>query len=199
MIWKIQRFIFLKLNNSHGFTSISGTNSFKYELLNYAKIKSIDERFNFLSEKVIPYQSKDDIFEILNKNHGSIKLSMALRGDLLQIIRNKRYRNLDELIRVKAWDQSFKTWLSTALIPDSIQLKRITFDTSSGNILESVAKGEAVHSVRSLSELKRRLGYGRRCYGFFHNSLPVEPLVFIHIALTDNIAKSLRLDTVLLF
>ena len=40
---------------------------------------------------------------------------------------------------------------------DILQLHRITFEHSSGNILEKVARGESVHRVRSLSELKRRL------------------------------------------
>lgn len=50
---------------------------------------------------------------------------------------------------------------------------------------------EAVHPVASLSELKARLGEGRRCFGFFHPCLPDEPLVFVHVALLPEVAGSM--------
>ncbi len=50
---------------------------------------------------------------------------------------------------------------------------------------------EAVHPVRSLSELKVRLGKGRRCFAFFHPCLPEEPLVFVHVALLPEVAGSM--------
>ena len=51
---------------------------------------------------------------------------------------------------------------------------------------------EAVHPVRSLSELKHRLGQGRRCFAFFHPCLPEEPLVFVHVALLPEVARSME-------
>lgn len=51
---------------------------------------------------------------------------------------------------------------------------------------------EAVHPVRSLSELKRRLGHGCRCFAFFHPCLPEEPLVFVHVALLPDVASSME-------
>lgn len=51
---------------------------------------------------------------------------------------------------------------------------------------------EAVHPVRSLSELKHRLGRGRRCFAFFHPCLPEEPLVFVHVALLPEVAGSME-------
>ena len=78
--------------------------------------------------------------------------------------------------------------IGISLCNEALQLRRITFEASSGSVLEKVARGEAVHSVRSLSVLKRRLHNGRRCYGLFHHSL-AEPLAFVHIALTANLAR----------
>ena len=78
----------------------------------------------------------------------------------------------------------------------SLRLRRVEFGTSSGDILDRVAKGESVHRVRTLRELKRRLHDGRRCVAFFHECLPEDPLVFIHVGLTNSIAPSLQaLDT----
>lgn len=51
---------------------------------------------------------------------------------------------------------------------------------------------EAVHPVRSLSELKHRLGRGRRCFAFFHPCLPGEPLVFVHVALLPEVTGSME-------
>jgi malonyl-CoA decarboxylase len=45
--------------------------------------------------------------------------------------------------------------------------------------------------VRSLAELKRRLHDGRRCFALFHFCLPEDPLVFVHVGLTSQLAHSL--------
>ena len=75
---------------------------------------------------------------------------------------------------------------------DSMTLQRITFEESSGLILERVAKGESVHRVRSIRELKRRLHDGKRCFALFHPAMKEDPLVFIHVALTSELSGSLR-------
>jgi malonyl-CoA decarboxylase len=102
----------------------------------------------------------------------------------------------ETLTHVKLLDKAIQEWLTQALSLDCIKHERITFDYSSGLTLEKVARGESVHRVRSLSELKRRLHDGKRCYGFFHPSMPIDPLVFVHVALTSELCPSLSaLDT----
>jgi hypothetical protein len=49
-----------------------------------------------------------------------------------------------------------------------------------------------VHPISNLYDLKRRLGTGRRCFGFFHPAMPGEPLVFIEVALTNNTENSIQ-------
>ncbi|KAG1661423.1 Malonyl-CoA decarboxylase, mitochondrial [Nymphon striatum] len=51
---------------------------------------------------------------------------------------------------------------------------------------------EAVHPVRNWTDLKRRVGMYRRCYVFTHNSMPLEPIVVLHTALTDQISDSIQ-------
>lgn len=125
-------------------------------------------------------------FQDLNKLKSGLDFSMKLRESVLSLMSKKKSPEL------KALDNSLKEWLSVACSADVLQLRMITFADSSGDILEKVARGEAVHRVRSLSELKRRLHDGRRCFGLFHPSLPSEPLAFVHIALTEQLAPSLR-------
>jgi malonyl-CoA decarboxylase len=66
-------------------------------------------------------------------------------------------------------------------------LRRIDASTSH-TILNQIIHYEAVHEIRSLRELWRRLEADRRCYALFGESMPDEPLVFTEVALTSRIA-----------
>lgn len=51
---------------------------------------------------------------------------------------------------------------------------------------------EAVHPISNLIDLKRRLGVGRRCFGYFHPAIPGEPLIFIEVALLKTVAQTIQ-------
>lgn len=51
---------------------------------------------------------------------------------------------------------------------------------------------EAVHPVRNWTDLKRRVGPYRRCYAFTHAAMPGEPLVVLHVALTEEISNNIQ-------
>ncbi len=53
---------------------------------------------------------------------------------------------------------------------------------------------EAVHPVRNWTDIKRRVGPYRRCYAFIHASMPGEPLVVLHVALTEDIANNIQVE-----
>jgi malonyl-CoA decarboxylase len=60
------------------------------------------------------------------------------------------------------------------------------------NILEKIIAYEAVHTINSWDELRRRLRPAdRQCYAFFHPAMPDEPLIFVEVALTDGIPGSI--------
>ena len=46
--------------------------------------------------------------------------------------------------------------------------------------------------AKDLADLKKRLGNDRRCYAYFHPSLPDDPLIFVEIALTRGIPGSIQ-------
>jgi hypothetical protein len=133
--------------------------------------------------------------DALNGQPGAISKALQYR-DICQWmtieLRKRPIANCPNADQVKSFDRLLVKWLAAALSPDNCEVRAITFDTASGNTLEQVARGEAVHSVRSLSELKRRLHNGRRCYALFHRQLNSEPLAFIHVALTSEMATSVR-------
>ncbi len=64
--------------------------------------------------------------------------------------------------------------------------------TTPAHILEKIIAYEAVHEIASWSELRSRLQPSDRyCYGFFHPSMEDEPLVFVEVALTDQIPNGI--------
>jgi malonyl-CoA decarboxylase len=80
----------------------------------------------------------------------------------------------------------FSTWFEVGFL----QLRRLSWD-SPASLIEKLIQYEAVHDITSWADLKNRLDSDRRCYGFFHPSLPNEPLIFVEVALLNDIATSI--------
>jgi malonyl-CoA decarboxylase len=57
--------------------------------------------------------------------------------------------------------------------------------------VEKVVHYESVHRIRTLSDLKNRLSASRRCFIYTHSTMPYEPLVILHIALTSTVTASI--------
>ena len=72
-----------------------------------------------------------------------------------------------------------------------LQLVRIDW-TSPALLLERLVGYEAVHEIRSWSDLKNRLDSDRRCYALFHPRMPNEPLIFVEVALVHGLAGSVQ-------
>ncbi|MSO90731.1 MAG: malonyl-CoA decarboxylase [Acetobacteraceae bacterium] len=72
-----------------------------------------------------------------------------------------------------------------------LELRRIDW-SSPAALLEKLVGYEAVHEIRSWRDLKNRLDSDRRCYAFFHPSMPDEPLIFVEVALVKGLASSVQ-------
>jgi malonyl-CoA decarboxylase len=72
-----------------------------------------------------------------------------------------------------------------------LELRRITWESPAA-LLEKLSAYEAVHEVRSWSDLKNRLDSDRRCFAFFHPRMPDEPLIFVEVALVDGLAGNIQ-------
>jgi malonyl-CoA decarboxylase len=72
-----------------------------------------------------------------------------------------------------------------------LELRRITWD-SPATLLEKLMAYEAVHEIRSWTDLKNRLEADRRCFAFFHPRMPDEPLIFVEVALVTGIAGNIH-------
>ncbi|HSV53553.1 MAG TPA: malonyl-CoA decarboxylase [Burkholderiaceae bacterium] len=111
-----------------------------------------------------------------------IRFLVDMRADMLPHLKaNKRLDALDVEM-----EYMFSTWFDVGFL----DLRRISWD-SPASLLEKLIKYEAVHDIRSWTDLKNRLDSDRRCYGFFHPRLPEEPLIFVEVALLDEMAEGI--------
>ncbi|KAF9587559.1 hypothetical protein IFM89_004017, partial [Coptis chinensis] len=98
------------------------------------------------------------LFERLNTHPGGLKFLSILRADLLSV-----------------------------LVPAALELHQITWGDPA-SLLEKIVAYEAVHPISNLIDLKRRLGIGRRCFGYLHPAIPGSYLLTVEL---NNPSKSL--------
>ncbi|MES2364029.1 MAG: malonyl-CoA decarboxylase [Pseudomonadota bacterium] len=111
-----------------------------------------------------------------------IRFLVDLRAEILPHLKtDKRLQALDVEM-----EYMFSTWFDVGFL----DLRRISWD-SPASLIEKLIKYEAVHDIKSWSDVKNRLDSDRRCYGFFHPRLPDHPLIFVEIALTNDLAGSI--------
>ena len=124
-----------------------------------------------------------ELFRRMNMSPNGISTIVSLREDLLNILNeNKDLQVLDDDLR-----ELFKSWFN----PGFLKLTKITWDTKAA-ILEKIMKYERVHKIKDMDELKRRLGEDRRFFSYFHPALEDEPIIFVQVALTNGLGKSIQ-------
>ena len=124
-----------------------------------------------------------ELFKRINMSPNGISTIVSLREDLLKIIdKNKDLIPLDDDLR-----ELFKSWFN----PGFLKLEKITWDTKAA-VLEKIMKYERVHEIKDMDELKRRLGEDRRFFAYFHPALEDEPIIFVQVALTNGLGKSIQ-------
>ena len=124
-----------------------------------------------------------ELFRRMNIAPNGTAIIVKMREDLLSFIeKNKELVYLDsDLIHL------FKAWFN----PGFLNLEKITWETKA-LILEKIIKYERVHLMKDMNDLKRRLGEDRRFFSFFHPALEDEPVIFVQVALTKGLGKSIQ-------
>lgn len=112
-----------------------------------------------------------------------VKFLVDLRADLL--------RYLEQDSELKALDRELENRLSAWFDVGFLELQRITWQSPAA-LLEKLVEYEAVHEIRSWEDLKNRLDSDRRCYAFFHPRMPLEPLIFVEVALVGELAANVQ-------
>jgi malonyl-CoA decarboxylase len=112
-----------------------------------------------------------------------VKFLVDLRADL------QRYLEHDPELAVL--DRELEGRLTAWFDVGFLELSRITWNSPAA-LLEKLIQYEAVHEIRSWSDLRNRLDSDRRCYAFFHPRMPMEPLIFVEVALTKGLAGNIQ-------
>jgi malonyl-CoA decarboxylase len=122
---------------------------------------------------------RQELIRRLNRAPGGTSELVAMRVDLLRVMKgNQDLATLDRDIT-----HLLSSWFNRGFLV----LRRIDW-SSPANILEKIIRYEAVHEIRDWNDLRRRIDpVDRRCYAFFHPALVDEPLIFVEVALTENI------------
>ncbi len=124
-----------------------------------------------------------ELFRRMNMSPNGISTIVSLREDLLNILNeNRDLKPLDNDLR-----ELFRSWFN----PGFLKLAKITWDTKAA-VLEKIIQYERVHKIKDMNELKRRLGEDRRFFSYFHPALEDEPIIFVQVALTNGLGKSIQ-------
>ena len=114
-----------------------------------------------------------------------MKFLVDLRVTLLRLIK-------DDPAPRRARERSARACWPTGSTSASSSCKQIDWNSPAA-LLERLVGYEAVHEIRSWSDLKNRLDSDRRCYALFHPRMPNEPLIFVEVALVHGLASSVQL------
>ena len=127
--------------------------------------------------------SRRELFRRINMAPNGTSIIVALRKDLLMLLKdNNEFRALDNDLR-----HLLRAWFN----PGFLKLEKITWNTKAA-VLEKIIKYERVHLMKDMNELKRRLGEDRRFFSYFHPALEDEPIIFVQVALTKGLGKSIQ-------
>ncbi|XP_057377672.1 malonyl-CoA decarboxylase, mitochondrial-like [Daphnia carinata] len=124
----------------------------------------------------------------LARQEGGIKFLIDIRADILEQV---EIADATNVVVLRSMSNAIRDLIAPCFGIDMLQLDRVTW-SSPGSLLQHVSEGEAVHPVRSWSDLKKRLGPYRRCFILLHPALPKRPLAILHVALTNEISDNIH-------
>lgn len=128
---------------------------------------------------------RQELIRRMNIVPGATGILVNMRADLLRLGRNEP--------ELQALDLDFRHLFASWFNRGFLVLRPISWE-SPAHILEKIIAYEAVHTIDSWEDLRRRLEpTDRRCFAFFHPSMPDEPLIFVEVALTKGIPSSVQM------
>lgn len=120
------------------------------------------------------------------------RLNLAPGGThVLVRMREALFEAMERAPELKAVDSDFRHLFSSWFNRGFLVLRRIDWRTPA-NVLDKIIRYEAVHEIQGWDDLRRRLEpTDRRCFAFFHPQLIDDPLIFVEVALTSEIPRSI--------
>ena len=109
-----------------------------------------------------------------------------MRKDLLDLLKQTDVKSSEsEFAALKALNLNLKNLLSNWFSVGFLQLEQVTWQ-SPCSLVEKICDYEAVHPIVSWNDIKKGVGNNRRCFVYTHPSMPGEPVVILHVALTPG-------------
>jgi malonyl-CoA decarboxylase len=133
------------------------------------------ERLGALTSAAEP--PRQELLRRINRAAGGTAAIVDMRRELL--------RALDKHPSLAAVEADLLHLLSSWFNPGFLEMQQVDW-SSPASLLEKIIQHEAVHAIDGWDDLRRRLQPDRRCFAFFHPQLPGEPLIFVEVALLDE-------------
>ncbi|XP_014216626.1 malonyl-CoA decarboxylase, mitochondrial-like [Copidosoma floridanum] len=130
------------------------------------------------------------LFALIGRLESGVKFLVDFRANVLDLL-SQSSRDSSDIINLSVMDGTLRDLLYLWFSVGFMKAERVTWQTSC-DILQKVSDYEAIHPVKNWTDLKRRVGPYRRCFIFTHPSMPREPLVVLHTALSDTIPDSVK-------
>lgn len=89
-------------------------------------------------------------------------------------------------------DKIAANWLSRVFAHENLVMKQLHANSSDDITLKSIVEREKVLETMTVCDLKARLSNGRYLFGIFQKDMPLDPLVFVHVALTNSFTNCIR-------
>ena len=149
------------------------------DVKNYSSNKNTE---NFEKLRISSEPGWIELFRRLNSSSNGTYRLVKLR-ERIRSLNDEELKTVDlRLLKL------FKYWFN----PSFLVLEKIDWETPA-NILEKIIEYEAVHEINSWDDLRARLApIDRQCFAFFHPLIPNDPLIFVEVALTTGIPKSIQ-------
>jgi malonyl-CoA decarboxylase len=129
------------------------------------------------------YSPRLKLFRKISHCPGGLKFLLDFRGDLLSA---QRGSNID----LAPLDEDIVFLLEMHFQEGFLYLEEITLN-SSFNQIALIKNRDMVHPMASIEEMGQRLGKDRRCFALYHRLLPLEPVIFIEVALTEGLVRKM--------
>ncbi len=129
------------------------------------------------------YSPRLKLFRKISHYPGGLKFLLDFRGDLLSV---QRSSTLD----LAPLDEDIVFLLEMLFQEGFLYLEEITLN-SSFNQIALIKNRDMVHPMASIEEMGQRLGKDRRCFALYHRLVPLEPIIFIEVALTEGLVRKM--------
>lgn len=126
---------------------------------------------------------RHELLRRLNQTPDATHDLVSMRTDLLKLLKpHPQLKSVDDdFVRM------FTSWFGRGFLV----LQTINWSTSAA-ILERIIRYEAVHEIKDWNDLRSRIDPpNRRCFAFFHPALVDEPLIFVEVALGQDVPGSI--------